>query len=169
MFKPDDRWLIGACTLPFPEGKSIYRCTKLDHPLNCDHGEEALEMIGENYYKSQKITFGPKVTFYEEEELKVQSSYFIHDDTKDFIEPGSWIKISAKDDKELKEKIDKLREPVKEKKMPINNMYEVIDKACKDLEFELLHQGVDEQSRDKILNDLIESINRNVKFKLKKD
>lgn len=48
MFKSDDMWISGTCTLPYPKGKTTYRCTKPDHPLNCDHGEEALVMLGEN-------------------------------------------------------------------------------------------------------------------------
>jgi hypothetical protein len=126
-FKPDDRWIVGSRTLHFQAGKPTYRCCiKLDHPLNCDHGEEALEILGENYSKSP-------------------------------------------DDKELKEKVDKLRESYKEKKMPENNMYDAIYSIYNTLHYELGAQGVDDESINKVMDDLLESMNRNIKWELKKD
>lgn len=49
--------------------------------------------------------------------------------------------------------------------MPSYNLYEVIKTIFEDIKYQLDDQGVDRQSVDNILNDLIESINRNVKFK----
>jgi hypothetical protein len=57
----------------------------------------------------------------------------------------------------------------KEKKMPINNMYESIYIIYDTLKSELDRQGVDDESINKVMDDLLESMNYNIKWKLKKD
>lgn len=99
---------------------------------------------------------------------KAQRPYFIHNDTKDFFEAGSWIEISAKDDKELKENLYKLREYVKESKMTLHNMYDAIDSIYTTLHYELSSQGVDDESIHNIMDAMLESMNHYIKWKLRK-
>lgn len=57
---------------------------------------------------------------------------------------------------------------IKEKKMSINNMYESIYIIYDTLQSELDRQGVDDESINKVMDDLLESMNRNIKWTLNK-
>jgi len=51
--------------------------------------------------------------------------------------------------------------------MPLNNMQEAVEHVCSELRHQLEYQGVEEEQIKKVIEDVVESINYNVKWGLK--